>query len=75
MRKDVLIAVLNVELFKIEFLGGRGSGRAGTNYWHFLNCRQMLKYSDDDVDTDNYQMPDNYDLEKIAEALTEVKIK
>merc|ERR1711970_1140710 len=51
--------------------GGQGIGRTGTNYWHFLNCRPLLKYSDDDVDMDSYQLPEDFDLERIAEALTE----
>jgi len=48
-----------------------GSGAGINNYWYFMNCKPTLKFSDEDVDMESYQEPANFDLEKIAEALTD----
>ena len=39
-----------------------------------MNCKPTLKFSDEDVDMESYQEPANFDLEKIAEALTDVML-
>ena len=39
-----------------------------------MNCKPTLKFSDEDVDMESYQEPSNFDLEKIAEALTDVML-
>jgi len=46
------------------------NGRASTDYWFFKNCRHELKYSDYDVEIDDYQLPENFNLEEVLEALT-----